>query len=55
MGLDWFSVDIEACGGGAPDLGYVLEVSVYIRGIGVGNKSGESPRRPRGRGGATRG
>ena len=29
-GLDWFSVATEACGGGTPDLGYVLEVSVFI-------------------------
>ena len=33
-------VAIEACGGGTPDLGYVLEVWVYIRGAGIGNKSG---------------
>ena len=39
-GLDWFSVATEACGGGTPNLGYVLGVSVYIRGFGVGNKSG---------------
>ena len=39
-GLDWFSVATEACGGGTPDLGYVLGVCVYIRGFGVGNKSG---------------
>ena len=39
----------EACGGGTPDLGYVLGVSVYIRGFGAGNKSRGSPRRPRGR------
>ena len=50
MGLDWFSVATEACGGGTPDLGFFLEVWVYIRGFGVGNKSGGSPRRPRGRG-----
>ena len=49
-GLDWFSVATEACGGGTPDLGYVLGVSVYIRGFGIGNKSGGSPRRPQGRG-----
>ena len=49
-GLDWFSVATEACGGGTPDLGYVLEVWVYKRGVGVGKKSGGSPRRPRGRG-----
>ena len=40
----------EACVGGTPDLGYVLGVSVYIRGFGVGNKSRGSPRQPRGRG-----
>ena len=40
---------IEACGG-TPDLGYVLGVSVYIRGFGVGNKSGGSPGCPQGRG-----
>ena len=33
-------VATEACGGGTPDLGYVLEVWVYIRGVGVGNKLG---------------
>ena len=39
-GLDWFLVDTEACGGGTPDLGSVLEVWGYIRGVGIGNKSG---------------
>ena len=39
-GLDWFLVDTEACGGGTPDLGYVLEVWEYIIGFGIGNKSG---------------
>ena len=29
-GPDWFLVAIEACGGGTPDLGYVLVVSIYI-------------------------
>ena len=47
---DWFLVATEACGGGTPDLGYVLKVWGYIRGVGVGNKSGGSMRRPRGRG-----
>ena len=50
MGLDWFSVATEACGDGTPDLGFFLEVWGYIRGVGVGNKSGGSPRRPQGRG-----
>ena len=40
QGPDWFLVATEACGGGTPDLGYVLEVWGYIRGVGVGNKSG---------------
>ena len=39
-GLDWFSMATEACGGGTPDLGYILGVSVYIRGFGVENKPG---------------
>ena len=40
QGPDWFLVATEACGGGTPDLGYFLEVWGYIRGAGVGNKSG---------------
>ena len=39
-GPDWFLVATEACGGGTPDLGFVLEVWGYIRGVGVGKKSG---------------
>ena len=35
-----FLVATEACGSGTPDPGYVLEVWEYIRGVGVGNKSG---------------
>ena len=50
QGPDWFLVATEACGDGTPNLGYVLEVWVYISGVGIGNKSGGSPRRPRGRG-----
>ena len=50
QGLDWFLVAIEACGGGTPDLGSVLEVWGYIRGVGVGNKLVGSTRQPRGRG-----
>ena len=42
-GLDWFSVATEACGGETPDLGYFLEVSVFIGIFGVGNKSGRVP------------
>ena len=40
QGPDWFLVATEACRGGTPDLGFFLEVWVYMRGIGVGNKSG---------------
>ena len=29
-GLDWFSMATEPCGGGTSDLGYFLEVSVFI-------------------------
>ena len=47
MGLDWFSV---ACGGGTLDLGYFLEVWVFIGIYGIGLTSGGSPSRPRDRG-----
>ena len=40
QGPDWFFMAREACSGGTPDLGYFLEVWGYIRGVGVGNKSG---------------
>ena len=40
----------EACGGGTPDLGFFLEVSVFIGIFGVGLTSGGSPSRPRDRG-----
>ena len=30
QGPDWFLVAIEACGGGTPDLGSVLEVFGYV-------------------------
>ena len=30
QGPDWFLVALEACGGGTPDLGYVLEVFGYV-------------------------
>ena len=40
---------IEACGGGTPDLGYFLEVLVFIGIFGVGNKSGRCPSHPRDR------
>ena len=55
QGPDWFLLATEACGGGTPDLGFVLEVWVHIRGVGVENKSGESTRGPQGRRVHTRG
>ena len=54
-GLDWFSVATEVCGGGTPDLGYFLEVSVFIGFFGVGLTSGGSPSCPRDRGPRTGG
>ena len=50
QGLDWFLVAIEACGGGTPNLGYFLEVSVFIGIFAIGLTSGGSPSRPRDRG-----
>ena len=44
MGLDWFSVSTEASGDGNPDLGYFLEVSVFIGIFGVGLTSRGSMR-----------
>ena len=37
----------EACGGGTPDLGLFLEVSVFIRPDGIENKSGGPTRESR--------
>ena len=37
---DWFFVATEACDGETPDLGSVLGFWGFIRGVGVGNKSG---------------
>ena len=45
-----FLVATKACSGGTPDLGYFLEVSVFIGIFGVGLKSGGSPCRSRDRG-----
>ena len=55
QGPDWFLVATETCGGGTPDLGYVLEVSVFIGIFGVGLTSGGSPSRPQDRGPHPRG
>ena len=41
-----FLVATEACGGGTPDLGYFLEVSVFIGFFGVGLTSGGPPSHP---------
>ena len=46
QGLDWFLVAMEASSGGTPDIGYFLEVSVFIGIFGVGFTSGGSPSRP---------
>ena len=50
QGPNWFLVATEACGGGTPDLGFFLGVSVFIGIFGVGLTSGGSPSRPRDRG-----
>ena len=50
QGPDWFLVATEACGRGTPDLGFFLEVYVFIGIFGVGLMSGGSPSRPRDRG-----
>ena len=49
QGPDWFLVSIEACGGGTPDLGLFLGVSIFIGIFGVQNKSGGSTSQPQGR------
>ena len=40
---NWLFVATEACGGGTPDLGFFLGVSVFIGIFGVGLTSGGSP------------
>ena len=50
QGPYWFLVATEAGGGGTPDLGYFLEISVFIAIFGVGLTSGGSPSCPRDRG-----
>ena len=39
---DWFLVATEACGGGTLDLGYFLEVPIFIGIFGVALTSGVS-------------
>ena len=48
-------VATEVCGGGTPDLGLFLEVSIFIRIFGVGNKSRGAMRRRQTRGARPRG
>jgi hypothetical protein len=51
QGPDWFLVATEDCGGGTPDLGLFLGVSIFIGIFGIENKSGEvheEPTRPEG-------
>ena len=50
QGPDWFLVATEARGGGTPDLGFFLVVSVFIGIFGVGLTSGGSLSHPRDRG-----
>ena len=45
----------EVCGGGTSDLGYFLEVWVFIGVVGVENKSGGPTGSPRGTGARPRG
>ena len=55
QGPDWFLVATEACGDGTSDLGYFMEVSVFIEFFGVGLTSRRFLSRPRGRGPRPRG
>ena len=50
QGPDWFLVATEACGGGTPDLFYVLEVLGYIGIYGCRGYVGGATGAPRGRG-----
>ena len=50
QGPDWFFVALEACGGGTPDLGSVLEVLGYIGIYGCRGYVGGATGVPRGRG-----
>ena len=50
QGPDWFLVATEACGGGTPDLGFFLGVSIFIGNFWRWFHVRGSPSRPRGRG-----
>ena len=52
---DWFFVALEACGGGTPDLGLFLEVSVFIGIYDGGNKFWGATRESQARGARPRG
>ena len=47
---DWFFLATEAFGSGTSDLGFFLEVSIFIRIFGIENKSRRCPRDPEARG-----
>ena len=51
-GPDWFSVAIEACGGGTPDLFIYIYIHIYI---GERSRSGGCSRGPGDRGAPRRG
>ena len=55
QGPDWFFVALEACGGGTPDLGSVLEVLGYDDIYGCRKYVGGAMGAPRGRGRAVGG
>ena len=55
QGPDWFLVATEACDGGTPDLGYVLEVFGYKSIYGCRGYVGGATGAPRGRGARPRG
>ena len=55
LGPDWFLVATEACDDVTPDLGFFLEVWVFIGGFGIENKSGGHTGCPRGTGECPRG
>ena len=50
QGPGWFLVATEACGGGTPDLGSVLEVLGYVGICGCKGYVGGATGAPRGRG-----
>ena len=49
MALDWFFMNLEACGGGTPDLGFFQGVSGFIGIFGAGHMSRRFSRGPQDR------